>query len=79
MKIKLFKQICGAAGSYKEGQTADLPEDMAHALINGGYAEEITEKIEEPVIETTVAEVEFETTAKPVPKKKATPKKRGRK
>lgn len=48
MKVKLLVPICGPDGSFKAGDTPDLPDVLAKALVKDGHAEtiEITQEIE---------------------------------
>lgn len=40
MKINLLRRIVGAAGNFDPGEV-DLPDDMAKALLAGGYAQPV--------------------------------------
>ena len=41
MRVRLLVPICGPNGSFKAGDTPDLPESLAEALTKNGHAEAI--------------------------------------
>lgn len=39
MRVKMKTMMCGPAGNFNIGQVADLEDEQATALVEGGYAE----------------------------------------
>lgn len=75
MKVKFLTLACGPEGNFNIGAVADLPEDKAQALVDGGYAEAViapTPKVN-PVeaVETAAAPVAEVEKAVAPPAKKA--------
>ena len=68
MRVKLLRQISGAEGSFLAGSEADLSENMATALVDGGYAERIGEPVNATAVEETAALAPAENTARSNPK-----------
>lgn len=53
MKVRLKKMMAGPMGVYHPGQVADLERDLAYALCEGGFADQIEET--RPPVEAAVA------------------------
>lgn len=46
MKVKIKTIMAGPGGNYLPGDEADLPDEVAHSLISGGFAESMEEPAE---------------------------------
>ena len=50
MRVKLLKMITGSIGHFEAGDVADLPADMALALIGAGAASPVLAVVENTAV-----------------------------